>query len=28
MIDSASKHLGAWLQLIPIVHSSAFHKRA
>ena len=26
MIDSASKHLGVWLQLIPVVHPSAFYK--
>ena len=26
MIDSASKHLGAWLQSIPKVHTSAFYK--
>ena len=26
MIDSASKHLEAWLQLIPMVHPSAFYK--
>ena len=26
MIDSASKHLGAWLQSIPKVHTSAFFK--
>ena len=26
MTDSASKHLGAWLQSIPKVHTSAFYK--
>ena len=26
MIDSASKNLGVWLQLIPMVHPSAFYK--
>ena len=26
MIDSASKHLRAWLQTIPKVHMSAFYK--
>ena len=26
MIDSASKHFGAWLQPIPMVHVSAFYK--
>jgi len=26
MIDSTSKHLGAWLQLIPVMHPSAFYK--
>ena len=26
MIDPASKHLGAWLQSIPKVHTSAFYK--
>ena len=26
MIDSASKHLGDWLQSIPKVHTSAFYK--
>ena len=26
MIDSASKHLGAWLQSIPKMHTSAFYK--
>ena len=26
MIDLASKHLGAWLQSIPKVHTSAFYK--
>ena len=26
MINSASKHLGVWLQPIPTVHPSAFHK--
>ena len=26
MINSASKHLGAWLQPIPVVHPSAFYK--
>ena len=26
MIDSASKHLGSWLQFIPKVHASPFYK--
>ena len=26
MIDSASKHLGVWLQPIPMVHPSIFYK--
>jgi len=26
MIDSASNHLEAWLQPIPVVHPSAFYK--
>jgi len=26
MIDSTIKHLGAWLQLILMVHPSAFYK--
>ena len=26
MIDSSSKHLGAWLQSIPKVHISALYK--
>ena len=26
MIDSVSKHLGAWLQSIPKVYTSAFYK--
>ena len=26
MIDSASKHLGAWFQPIPVVQPSAFYK--
>ena len=27
MIDSASKHLGAWFQHIPVVHPIIFYKR-
>ena len=26
MIDSTIKHLGAWLQYIPVVHPSIFYK--
>jgi len=28
MIDSTSKYSGAWLQHIPMVHPSAFYKKA